>query len=198
LSPPAVKVVVYTNLMTLEIKGAGKVLIERSGRVKRMRITVKPGSVSVALPKGISFAKAISFVQEHEAWIRHHLTRLEHEERDGRELLAGLPPLDAEHAKEKIAYRFKLLAMEYGFAWSRLTIRNQKTRWGSCSAGNDISLNIQLARLPETLMDYVILHELVHTRIKGHGRDFWQELDAYVGDARKLRRELKRYMLKHM
>jgi predicted metal-dependent hydrolase len=185
--------------MTLDVEGAGKVIIKHSARAKRMRITVEPGSVSVSVPSGVPFAQAITFVREHEDWIRTHLARMELREEACRNLLTDLPPIaDPEEAREKIAYRFKLLAMETGFAYTRLTIRNQKTRWGSCTFSNAINLNIQLSRLPERLMDYVILHELVHTRIKGHGRDFWCELDKYAGNAKALRRELKKYMLKHM
>lgn len=190
---------VYTHFMIVDIKGVGKVVIERSDRAKRMRITVMCGSVRASLPRGIPYSRAELFVREHAEWIRTHLERMALKEEAGRNLLAGSPPIaDPAKAREKIVYRLKLLAMEHGFTYSRLTIRNQKTRWGSCSADNAISLNIQLARLPERLLDYVILHELVHTRIRGHGGDFWQELDRYVGDARRLRRELKNYMLKLM
>jgi predicted metal-dependent hydrolase len=185
--------------MKLDVPASAEVIMERSGRSGRLRITVNPGSVRVSVPRGVSLAQAEAFAREHEAWIRSTLARMELREEAGRNLLAALPPLtDPGEAREKLIFRCRLLAMEAGFAYSRITIRNQKTRWGSCSSSNAISLNIQLARLPRTLMDYVILHELVHTRIRGHGRDFWQELDRYVGNARKLRRELKLYLLKFM
>jgi predicted metal-dependent hydrolase len=58
-----------------------------------------------------------------------------------------------------------------------------------------ISLNINLVRLPEGLMDYVIIHELLHTKIRGHGNRFWQRLDMLVGDARGQRKELRKYSL---
>jgi predicted metal-dependent hydrolase len=189
---------VYTP-MAVEIEGAGRVVVERSPRAKRMRITVKAGSVRVSIPRGVSLGQAEAFVREHREWIRVHLARMARCEEVGRALLASLPPIaEPRAAREKIALRIRELALENGFSYAGLTVRNQKTRWGSCSACNAISLNIQLARLPGALMDYVILHELVHTRIKGHGRDFWQELDRYAGDARALRRELRKYMLSLM
>jgi predicted metal-dependent hydrolase len=188
---------VYTHRMIVNIEGVGEVVIERSSRARRLRISVSPGLVRVSFPRRVSYARAEEFAREQAHWIRANLERMERREKASMELMAGLPSfIDPAEAREKIAYRMKLLAMENGFTYSRLTLRNQKTRWGSCSADNCISLNIQLARLPERLMDYVILHELVHTRFKGHGDDFWAELDRYVGDARKLRRELKKYMLK--
>jgi predicted metal-dependent hydrolase len=72
-------------------------------------------------------------------------------------------------------------------------VRSQKTRWGSCSFNNNISLNVKLTRLPQELIDYVILHELAHTRIKNHGREFWKMLDGLIGDAKKLDRRLREY-----
>ena len=72
-------------------------------------------------------------------------------------------------------------------------MRNQKTRWGSCSAQNNINLNVQLIRLPPALRDYVILHELVHTRIRNHGPGFWEELEKYVADCRQVDRQLNQY-----
>ncbi|HNY65205.1 MAG TPA: SprT family zinc-dependent metalloprotease [Deltaproteobacteria bacterium] len=185
--------------MEVNIEGAGTVVMEHSGRAKRMRITVRPGSVRVSLPRGVSYAQGKAFVKGHADWIRVHLERMRSREEAGRELLAGLPPLgDVGQARSKLIFRCRLLAMETGLACSRITVRSQKTRWGSCSAANAISLNIQLARLPGHLMDYVILHELVHTRIRGHGRDFWQELERYVADARALRAELRSYPLEAM
>jgi predicted metal-dependent hydrolase len=73
-----------------------------------------------------------------------------------------------------------------------VTIRNQKTRWGSCSAKNNLSLNIKLALLPDELRDLILVHELVHTRIKNHGPDFWRELKSIYPDARKLDRQVNR------
>ena len=82
---------------------------------------------------------------------------------------------------------------KYCLPYAGVTVRNQKTRWGSCSMRGTISLNINLARLPGVLMDYVILHELLHTKVRGHGNGFWQRLDMLVGDARGLRGELGKY-----
>ena len=89
--------------------------------------------------------------------------------------------------------RLAQLAKKHGFTYNKVYIRSQKTRWGSCSHRNNISLNVNLVRLSEKLIDYTILHELVHTREKNHGQRFWQQLDVLVGDARALNRELRQY-----
>lgn len=183
--------------MTLDIEGVGTVIIEHSNRAKRLRITVSSDSVRVAVPRGIRLEKGRDFALSHSAWIRSHAAKMKRKIKTQEELLKDLPEItDRAEAEHKITQRCRLLSLKTGLPFSRLTVRSQKTRWGSCSTRNAVSLNIKLARLPEHLMDYVILHELVHTRIKGHGPSFWRMLDTYVGDARKLRRELGTYMLK--
>ena len=83
----------------------------------------------------------------------------------------------------------------HGYQFNRASVKNQRTLWGSCSSRNNINLNINLLRLPEELRDYVILHELVHTRHKNHSREFWRELDRSVGDAKSLQRHLRKFRL---
>jgi predicted metal-dependent hydrolase len=86
------------------------------------------------------------------------------------------------------------LANQCGFSYIQLSFRNNKTRWGSCSRDNRISLNIHLMRLPEHLRSYIVLHELCHTVHKHHQKTFWQLLDKLSGgNARKLDRELNAY-----
>ena len=99
-------------------------------------------------------------------------------------------------AKLLLPGRVKELAEAHNFEYKNVAIKNSKTRWGSCSFDNNINLSLHLMRLPDHLVDYVILHELVHTRVKNHSKDFWQLLDIVSGDARKLDREVKAYGIK--
>ncbi len=96
-------------------------------------------------------------------------------------------------AKEYLPERTEYLAIKYGFECEKVTVRNAKTRWGSCSGKNNISLNIHLMRLPEHLIDYIILHELCHTVEKNHGKHFWALLDSISGNAKGLDKEIKQY-----
>ena len=98
-------------------------------------------------------------------------------------------------AKEYLSERVEKLASEHGFKFNKVFIKNAKTRWGSCSATNNINLNLQLMRLPERLIDYIILHELTHTIHKNHGKDFWNLLNNISGNAKILKREIKKYNL---
>ena len=85
------------------------------------------------------------------------------------------------------------LAKIHQFNYKKVFIKNTKSRWGSCSSENNINLNLHLVLLPQHLSDYVILHELVHTIEKNHGKQFWRKLSLITGDAKKLRKELNNY-----
>ncbi len=91
--------------------------------------------------------------------------------------------------------RVSWLAKQHGYQYRRVYLKNMKSRWGSCSAALNINLNIHLMMLPEYLIDYVILHELVHTVHKNHGPGFWHELDRLTGHAKALDKELNNYRI---
>lgn len=96
-------------------------------------------------------------------------------------------------AKKYLPERLVGLAAKHGFNYAGLRLKNLKSRWGSCSSVNNINLNIHLIRLPDHLVDYVILHELIHTIHKNHGAQFWKSLDQVTGNARLLANEMKKY-----
>ena len=105
----------------------------------------------------------------------------------------NLPEIDRKVARKLLCRRIGELAQLHNFVYNRVSIRKQKTRWGSCSTKNNINLNANLLHLPPELMDYVLLHELVHTRVKNHSKDFWDELETVVPNARQVDRRLKDY-----
>ena len=174
----------------------GEVLVEHSTKARRMSITVRPSRVRVAVPAGMPLSLGREFALARRDWIRGHLERMRSLCRDHEHDGCTPNPLgDIHTARQKIIGRLDELSVRYALPYRRVTVRRQKTRWGSCSMHGSISLNINLARLPSVLLDYVILHELLHTRIRGHGKDFWQHLDTLVGDARALRKELGKYSI---
>ncbi|MFC2068096.1 M48 family metallopeptidase [Chloroflexota bacterium] len=99
--------------------------------------------------------------------------------------------IDKADAKKRLTARLYRLAKEYGFTCNNVTIREQRTRWGSCSRKSNISLNVKLVLLPNELIDYVMLHELVHTRIHNHSKKFWAELDRYTGNGKVMAGRLR-------
>ena len=84
----------------------------------------------------------------------------------------------------------------YGLTWKSVSIRNQKTRWGSCSRRGALHFNYRLVLLPPHLADYVIVHELCHLKEFNHSKKFWQEVERTLPDWRAARRELKKISLK--
>lgn len=107
----------------------------------------------------------------------------------------GIETAYREEAKEYLPKRLNDLSDKYKLPFSELFIKNVKSRWGSCSGRNNINLSIHLMRLPDHLIDYVLLHELAHTKIKNHSKKFWQFLDILVGNSKKLDRELKLFRI---
>lgn len=178
------------------IDGVGQILFERSKRAKSINISVKPfNGVRVAVPYGVSYGKAINFAQSKKNWIRKHLNKMKQVENEHKAFLNNSIEIDRVEARIKLVSRLNKLSEKHGFSYNKVFMRNQRTRWGSCSSKNNINLNIQLVRLSDELIDYVLLHELVHTRIKNHTKAFWEELDKLVGDAKTKNKKLKEYKL---
>ncbi len=98
-------------------------------------------------------------------------------------------------AKTYLPDQVKMLAVKFKFDFNKLTLKNIKSRWGSCSRNNNINLSIHLMRLPEHLIDYVILHELAHTVHHNHSKRFWELLDKLTGGAKILDKELGKYRI---
>ena len=182
---------------TFKIKGVGLVLFERSKRARRVSISVKSfRGVRVAVPYGLSFKKAVEFANSKADWIKTHLKKMKQYERQGYFDSIPADNINKKQAKRQLTARLQQLAKHYGFSYNRVFIRNQRTRWGSCSTKNNISLNMKLFKLPDDLIDYVILHELAHTRRKDHSKAFWAEMDKLVGNGKKMASRLNRYGVK--
>jgi len=185
--------------VTLHIEDVGPVLFERSRRAKRISISVRPlKGIRVAIPYGTPFSKAQQFVKTNSTWIRKQIDKIRHIEEKCKTLPNHSAPVDTVRAQKKLLNRVNELAKAHNFVYNKVSIRNQKTRWGSCSAKNNISLNIKLIRLPGELIDYVILHELLHTRIKNHGQSFWRALDKLAGNSKACRKKLNQYSISHL
>ncbi len=168
------------------------------------KIKAKEDKRTVFAP-GTEFAtkyRRMVFIQDQKSFIRttqkhieiHYTTSVNFEDEGIQEFIRkALNEILRAEAKKYLPERTRCLAEKHNFSYEKLSVRNAKTRWGSCSGRNNISLNIHLMRLPDKLIDYVILHELCHTVEKNHGKNFWALLDKVSGNAKALDKALKEY-----
>jgi predicted metal-dependent hydrolase len=151
------------------------VVFVRHRRARRYILRVLPdGSVRVTLPRWGVKREARAFLEASRHWIarqraRVHARRL-HEPAYDR----ALEPALRARARRELPLRLRTLAAEHGIAVTRVSIRNQRTRWGACSPQGAVTLNWRLVLTPDFVRDYVILHELMHRRELNHSRRFWR------------------------
>lgn len=108
-----------------------------------------------------------------------------------KELLCAYKKALKIEAKNYLPYRIDFLAKKFGYKFNKLALKNQKTRFGSCSFVNNINLNINLMEYDFDVIDYVIIHELAHTKVKNHSFAFWQEVEKNCPNYKILRKKLK-------
>jgi len=183
----------------VRISGIGEVLLEQSSRAKHMNLSIRPfRGVRVAVPKGVSFESAETFARSKSQWVIRHLPKfkaIEQEAARRQNAPSVSSNINWKTGREFLIQRLNVLSEKFGLPYNRAFVKNQKTRWGSCSEKKNINLNINLLKLPEELMDYAIIHELVHTKVLNHSAQFWELLEKFVKDARTLDRELQKYSL---
>ena len=160
----------------------------RSSR-KTISVQLSPtGEVVVRAPSRMPMRDIARFLEEKRDWIETHLRKLP--EVQPKLTDAELGAL-ARHAKEvlpEIVARFApLVGVDYG----RVTIRAQRTRWGSCSARGNLNFNCLLMLTPDDVMEYVVVHELCHRKEMNHSARFWAEVERVIPSYRESRRWLK-------
>lgn len=96
-------------------------------------------------------------------------------------------------AEALLPQRLAALASQTGYTYASVGIKQLKSRWGSCNSHKEITLNLYLMQLPWHLIDYVLVHELTHTKVMQHGAPFWAAMEAYMPDAKQLRNEMRAY-----
>ena len=154
-----------------EFKTKNYQLVIKKTDVKSVFVTIKKPVVELSIPKEMDIKE--EFVQNAIKFGIIETLRIE--------------------AKSYIPEKVKMFANKFGFKYNKLFFKNIKTRWGSCSGRNNINLNVHLMRLPDELIDYVILHELVHTVHKNHSKTFWMRLEEVCPSSKKFDKELKKY-----
>ncbi len=166
-------------------------------RSRRRTIAIevdRQGRVVVRAPYNVGNLKIKLFVAEKTDWIERALKKVEergiistdspfvYSEADIRTLM--------EEAKTVIPGRVALYAKKIGVTYGRITIRHQKSRWGSCSTKGNLNFNCMLMHAPEEILDYVIIHELCHRKHMNHSPEFWAEVEKICPDYKKRRKWL--------
>jgi len=167
---------------------------KKSDRAKHLRITVKSSQeVVITIPKRMSMLRVELFVHQKQHWIKEQLEKL-HTKRSTKKL-GNLTNNDykkhKETARKVITERVEYFARILEYSYGKIAIRNQSTRWGSCSSKGNLNFNYKLVLLPETLRDYVVVHELCHLKEMNHSKDFWKLVENVLPNYRTLRKELQ-------
>lgn len=179
-----------------ETEYAGQVFffrILRSDR-KTIALQIREGEILVRAPRRASTDMIREFVDSHGAWIAKTM------ERQSRQTVPDT--LDEaerkrlrQRAGEMIRKRVEYYAPEMGITYNRIFIKEQKTRWGSCSSSGNLNFNWKLILIGEELLDYVVVHELAHRKQMNHSPQFWQEVEKILPDYKERRRRLKEFRL---
>jgi predicted metal-dependent hydrolase len=161
----------------------------RMRQARRYVMRVRPdGDLRVTIPRGGSKAEAIRFADRHLDWARRQRTRV----LEARRPAEVDKDLRAKAATE-LPPQLLALAALHGLTVTRVTIRNQRSRWGSCSARGHITLNFRLMLMPAEVREYILIHELMHLRQANHSRRFWRLVEAACPGFRDAERWLKKH-----
>ena len=166
-----------------------KLTIIRSNRKTiAMRIT-GPDTVEIRAPRRMPQAQIDDFIERHQAWIEKHIARIPQPASPfTEEEIRALADKALQVIPERVRHYAALIGVEYG----RVTIRNQKSKWGSCSAKGNLNFNCLLMLAPREVLDSVIVHELCHRKHMNHSAAFYDEVLRIMPDYRTWDKWLKR------
>ena len=161
----------------------------RHVRARRYLLRVEhDGRVRVTIPRGGSRREAGAFAARHLDWIHRHRARLTPATLTGDDRRAL-----HEQAQRELPARLLELAAEHGLTVTRVTVRNQRSRWGSCGRDGHITVNWRLVRMPAAVRDYVLIHELMHLRRMDHSPAYWTLVAAACPGYEEARRWLRQH-----
>ncbi len=173
-----------------------KVTVIRSNR-KTVAIQVNSDlSVTVRAPYSASEKDIEEILKKKEAWISRHIEKIkktkerfeaEPTEKLTREKVIALAEEALKVIPERVEYFVKVIGVTYG----KITVRNQKTRWGSCSSKGNLNFNCLLMLAPPEVLDYVVVHELCHRKQMNHSKAFWLEVEKVLPNYKEVRKWLK-------
>lgn len=168
--------------------------LRESARARCLRITIHPGGeLSATLPRGMNIEKLENFLRQKTDWI---LRKIYLAKKRKPSILLPRPSRREYLAKKEEARRLAAAKLQefnvyYQLKYSRISIRNQKTRWGSCSRKGNLNFNYRIAHLPEKHLNYIIVHELCHLKEFNHSKRFWNLVSEKIPDYKETRKEIR-------
>lgn len=161
---------------------------------KTLSLEIKPDGFTIRAPKGIPRREINNFVKSKQSWIKKQLSKIQARQ----EALEQFPVFTmdeirglADKALVVIPERVKKYAPIVGVDYGRITIRNQRSRWGSCSSKGNLNFNCLLMLFPDEVVDYVVVHELCHRKHMNHSAAFYAEVERVFPEYRKCQKWLK-------
>lgn len=176
-----------------------KYLLKKSDRAKHMRLAIySGGDFIVTVPINTELYNIEKFIIKKSQWIIEKIdylskfTRQPRVKKFTRKDYIKNKEVAKKIAHEKVEYFNKI----YNLRFNKITIKNQKTRWGSCSQKGNLNFNYKIALLPEKMVDYIVVHELCHLREFNHSKNFWALVTKTIPDYAHIRRELRKNIFK--
>lgn len=172
--------------------------LRRSKKARRMRLTIYcDGSMVATVPNGSSLDTLEKFIDEKTEWIMRKIEFFKSSYGFiGGMNLAGGNKQEYEKYKnvalEMATARVQYFNHFYNFSFEKIAVRNQKTRWGSCSMNGNLNFNYKIIFLPAELRDYIIVHEICHLGQFNHSIDFWNLVEKTIPDYKKLRSDVRK------
>ena len=163
-------------------------------RRKSISLQIKSdGRIVVRAPFRLAKYRIDNFVMEHGAWISRQLSKVKQYQAECYEITDRQRAEGIQKAKDIFPKRVAYFADRMGVAYGRITIREQKTRWGSCSSSGNLNFNCALMNTTPEIIDYVVVHELCHRKQMNHSALFWAEVEKVLPNYKELRSALKNY-----
>ena len=169
-------------------------------RRKTIGLEISPDlQITVRAPYHLSDVRIREFVESKQTWIPKHLAIMQDRQAHDPIPASVISDKELRHMTEEariiIPERVKYFAKIIGVTYGLITIRHQKTRWGSCSSSGNLNFNCMLMTTSPELIDYVVVHELCHRKQMNHSPLFWKEVEEILPDYRNLRSRLREYRL---
>ncbi len=153
-------------------------------KIKNIYIQIKNGKIIVKAPKRISKKEIEKIIEQKSEWIKKTIEK-ENKKQKKKELYTK------EEFKEIIEKNANELIQETGVRPNKITIKQIKYAWGSCSSKKNITLNLELIKYSQQAIRYVILHELCHLKYMNHSKDFWNLVEKYMPNYKQIKKEFK-------